>query len=277
MIRKALILLLLVLSACTDAVIPYSSPQIVVEGWIEDGGAPVVIVTTSVPVSSEKQELSSLEDNVVRWATVSVSDGEKEVFLTGKKNDDYFPPYIYTTAMLTGEVGKTYKLKVKYSGLTVESETVIPPTRELEYLRVEESDGKYVLMAGLEDNRQTKDYYKFFIRVYGRDSVFASSFPGLIDDEILSDGLNEISIRNTYAVSTVQKDSAVFFNRGDRVGVKFSAMNKEGYEYWEDFDDVASLSVNPLFPVTKKIRSNIKGGLGYWIGYGSSYYYIECK
>lgn len=83
------------LAGCTGALIPHSPQQIVVEGWIEDGKAPVVMVTTTVPVSTEKQELSSLEKNVVRWATVSVSDGEKEVFLTGRRNDDYFPPYIY--------------------------------------------------------------------------------------------------------------------------------------------------------------------------------------
>ena len=70
-------------------------PEIVVEGWIEDGGYPVVIVTTTVPVTDEFKEWGSLNDHVVRWAKVTVSDGEKEEVLTGKLDKDYFPPYIY--------------------------------------------------------------------------------------------------------------------------------------------------------------------------------------
>ena len=61
------------------------------------------------------------------------------------------------------------------------------------------------------------------------------------------------------------------------VAVRFCTMDNASYQYWEDYDDVSSLSLNPFFPVTKKIRSNIKGGLGYWAGYGTSYYYIDCQ
>ena len=70
-------------------------PEIVVEGWIEDGGYPVVIVTTTVPVTDEFKEWGSLNDHVVRWAKVTVSDGEREEVLTGKMDKDYFPPYVY--------------------------------------------------------------------------------------------------------------------------------------------------------------------------------------
>ena len=73
---------------------PADAPEIVVEGWIEDGGFPVVMVTTSVPVSSEYEKWDSLEDHLVRWAKVTVSDGENEVVLTGKMDRNYFPPYI---------------------------------------------------------------------------------------------------------------------------------------------------------------------------------------
>ena len=279
MLRKIYILFLLALAGCTRSIIPYSPPQIVVEGWIEAGRAPVVMVTTTVPVSTEKQELSSLEANVVRWATVSVSDGEQELFLTGRMTKDYFPPYIYTTAMMTGEVGKTYKLKVKYGGQEVEAETTIPEAHELDYVRAEKSgkDG-YVIVAGLKDRPQTKDYYKFFIRVSGRDSVYTSSFLGLVDDEILDEGVNDIQVFNGFAPSSleVENEKKMYFEQGDKVGVRLCTMDEVSYEYWEDFDDVSSLSLNPFFPVMKKIRSNIKGGLGYWAGYGSSYYVVEC-
>jgi hypothetical protein len=52
-------------------------------------------------------------------------------------------------------------------------------------------------------------------------------------------------------------------------------LDKESWEYWNDFEEVQSLSSNPLFPVSTDIRSNIKGGLGYWAGYGSAYYKVS--
>lgn len=255
-----------------------SSSGLPAEFWLIAGRAPVVIVTTTVPVSEEKKDMSSLKENIVRWATVSVTDGENEVFLTGRRDDDYFPPYVYSTSMLSGEIGKRYRLKVRYSGLEVEAETVIPPAHELKYIDTEQTkNGSYMLRAGLNDRPETKDYYKFFIRVDGRDSVYKSSLLGLVDDAVLDNGVNDIQIFNSFGPSSVPRDSSMYFKVGDKVWVKLCTMSEDVYNYWSDFDDVASLSLNPFFPVTKKIRSNIKGGLGYWAGYGSTYYSVECK
>lgn len=280
MAKRIFIFLLLVTVGCTDVIIPEYPQQIVVEGWIEEGRAPIVMVTTTVPVSTERQELESLEKNVVRWATVSVSDGEKEVYLTGRRNNDYFPPYIYTTAMMSGKAGKTYSLRVKYSGMVVEAKTTIPQPHWLQHIRAEKSgDGDgYVIVAGLKDRPETKDWYRFFVRVAGKDSVYTSSFLSLVDDVVLADGVNEIQVFNAFNPSTLETEGTdMYFKEGDKVGVKLCTMDEEAYQYWEDFDDVASLSLNPFFPVMKKIRSNIQGGLGYWAGYGSSYYSVECK
>ena len=78
---------------CSEEILPEGEPQVVVEGWIEAGGPPVVLVSTTVPITSKWQELQPvLESCVVRWATVSVFDGEEEIFLTGKLNNAYMPP-----------------------------------------------------------------------------------------------------------------------------------------------------------------------------------------
>ena len=276
--RYICILFLFAFSACTEAVLPEYSPVLVVDGWIENGRPPIVIVTSSVPVSTEHRTLESLADNMIRWATVSIHDGEREVFLTGKMNTDYYPPYVYTTSMMSGEVGKTYTLKVKYGGMEVEAETKIPEPVGLSYIRAEKArKNAYVLLAGFEDNESTKDYYKFFTKVMGRDSVYRSSFMGLIDDVTLDEGVNDLQVFNGLNLSALQKDTLMYFNAGDKVAVKFCTLGEKEFQYWEDYDDVASLSRNALFPVTKKIRSNIKGGLGYWAGYGSTYYYIGCE
>jgi hypothetical protein len=277
-LKRILILLLLLLAGCDEVELPYYPPKLVVEGWIEAGGPPVVSITTTVPVSREPKSIASLEENIVRWATVSVSDGEREVFLTGRLKTGYFPPYIYTTSMLSGEVGKKYTLKVQYSGQTLEAETVVPAPVPLEYVTTEKlKEGNYILKAGVTDDAATKDYYKFFVKVARKDSLYKPSFMGLMDDEVMTSQTTEVQVFNGYNPSSLSTDVQMHFQEGDRVFVRFCTLCESSYQYWSDYDDVSSLALNPFFPVTKKIRSNIKGGLGYWAGYGTSYYQIECR
>ena len=114
--RKVFYILLLfafVFVACDDEFgIKSQSSDLVVEGWIQNNQFPVVILTRTLPVTSEFQEMDNLEDYIVNWAKVSITDGTDTVVLTGKYDEDYFPPYIYTTGRMRGETGKSYKLMV---------------------------------------------------------------------------------------------------------------------------------------------------------------------
>ena len=266
---------LILIVGCSDVELPSSQPEIVVEGWIEEGGFPVVIVTTSVPVNTEYQDWDILEEHLIRWAKVSVSDGEREVVLTGKVDKDYFPPYVYTTARMRGESGKKYSLKVEYSGRVETAETTSPAKVPLKYVKVVKKEDGYGIVAGM-DNRQTKDYYRFFSRVQDVDSTYMPSFLGLIDDSVLSDGINEISVNSSFNADWVTMDRpATHFLEDDVVYLRLSTMDEAAFNYWVDYDDIISLSNNPFFPVSKKIRSNISSGMGYWAGYGSSYYKVS--
>ena len=268
--------LIFVLVGCSDVVLPSDRPEIVVEGWIEDGGFPVVILTQSVPVNTSYQSMDVLEDYIIRWAKVSVSDGEREVVLTGKPDDRYFPPYIYTTARLKGEAGKTYTLKVEYSGRTETAETTIPSKVPFEYVKVVKEDDGYGIIAGFRDDPATKDYYRFFSMLEGVDSTYAPSFLGLMDDSVLADGLTEVSVNLAFVSNFANVEhSPMAYLEDDVVRFRMSRMDEQSFNYWVDFDDVSSLSTNPFFPVNKKIRSNVSSGMGYWAGYGSSYHRVS--
>lgn len=273
----AILAAILAAISCEDKVdLPESMPQIVVEGWIEDGGNPVVIVTTSVPVNETLTDLSELQNHVVNWAKVTVSDGEEEIVLTGQRNDNYFPPYIYTTVFMTGKVGRKYDLKVEYSNRTVTASTTIPAPKSLEYIKVTKAsvkDSMYSIVGGLKDDPRTKDYYKVFTKVRDKDKTYVSSFLGLTDDEILDEAIREIPINNGTGI--VGENLEAFFTAEDFVSVRFCTLDKESWTYWNDFEEVQSLASNMLFPISTDIRSNIKGGLGYWAGYGSSYYKVS--
>ena len=256
--------------------LPVSEPVLVIDGWIENGKSPIVMVTTSVPVRDTLGDDEDLKKYVVTWTKVTVSDGEREVTLTGMKNDDYYPPYIYTTSSFIGEAGKTYTLKVEeYNGRAVTAETTIPEPVPLENLKVRRSTNekdKYYLTGELRDNPETKDYYKVFIKKSRKDSIYIPSFLGLIDDEILNSEVDEIAINN--AVNIIEKNQSPLFSADDFIFVRFSTINEAAHNYWSDFDNI-TMAQNPLFPATSKIRSNIIGGLGHWTGYGSTTYRVS--
>lgn len=256
--------------------LPMPAPQLVVEGWIEDGGFPVVMVTTSVPITETVSEISQLKEHVVNWAKVSVSDGEREVVLIGQINDDYFPPYIYTTTSMAGVAGKNYKITVEYSGRTVTAVTSIPEPKQLEYIKVRQSKedaARFYLIGGLKDNPDTKDYYKVFTKAIKKDSTYVSSFLGLTDDAILNDGVDEIIINN--GSGKIGEPINAYFSADDIVSVRFATLDRQSWMYWSDFEEIQSLTSSPIFSISTNIRSNIKGGLGYWAGYGSTYYKVN--
>jgi hypothetical protein len=271
----AYLICLLLSVGCSEVKLPESAQQLVIDGWIETGKGPVVIVTTTVPVESVIGDEEDLKKHVVTWGKVTVSDGERDVVLTGMINDDYFPPYIYTTSSIKGEAGKTYSIKVEYSGRTATAVTTIPEAAPLKNIKVRRGKSNYegfYITACLKDNPQTKDYYKVFIRKAGKDSTYTPSFLGLIDDEILNGNEDEIPVNNS--IDNMDKKQSTLFSGDDDVFIRISSLDRAAFDYWSDFDDI-TMSRNPLFPVTSVIRSNINGGLGHWSGYGSSYYRVS--
>ena len=268
--------LVFALIGCSGVVLPSDRPEIVVEGWIEDGGFPVVIVTQSVPVNTEYQSIDDLQDYLIRWAKVSISDGEEEVVLVGGLDEDYFPPYIYTTSRMRGVAGKKYTLKVEYSGRIETAETTIPEPVPLQYVKVVKKEEGYGIVAGVKDAPGTRNYYRFFSMLEGVDSTYVPSFLGLMDDSVMTDDIYEISVNLAFVsnFATIEH-SPMSYLEDDVVRIRFSSMDEASYNYWSDYDDVTTLSTNPFFPVNKKIRSNFSSGMGYWAGYGSSYYRIS--
>lgn len=265
---------MLILIGCAEVILPSSAPQLVIEGWIENGMNPVVMITTTVPVNSEVKDVEQLKDYIVTWGKVTISDGQDTVIMTGKADKRYFPPYIYTTSRMKGEVGKTYSIKVEYSGRTATATTTIPKPADLEYMKVIwVSDESYTIAAGLRDDPSEKNYYKSFVRIFGKDSTYTPSFMGLTDDAVLSEEIEELPVNNSLNNLFEKRGSS--FSPKDTVTVRFCTLDEASYNYWSDFDDITSLSKNPFFPVTSCIRSNIKGGLGYWAGYGSAYYRVS--
>ena len=210
---------------------------------------------------------------MLKWAKVSVSDGEKEVIMTGIYNRKLFPPYVYTTTELKGEVGKTYKLKVDYAQFHAEAETTIPtPTKitNLHVMPVKDKKMVYVVKATILDDAKTEDYYKVFVRSSEKDMTMRSTYFGIFNDKTLSkDAVITIyNGRNNFTHPYIKQHFFLY----EKILIKFCHLDSIGYQYWKAFEDYHVEGRNPLFNTMQKLPTNIKGGLGYWLGYGSTYY-----
>lgn len=255
------------------------SPQIVVEGWIEEGSYANVCLTQSLTMDSKGEE-QPLFNIPVRWAKVTVSDGKQSEILTGRINHNYTPPFLYTGANLKGESGKTYTLTVEYSDRIITATTTIPPTVPIERIHVsrcEDSDSLYQIKINFRDNLNEKNYYKLFTRVIPNDKRFYSSFMGTFDDDVLSE-TGEVSIQAHRGIRYTDLNTYTpFFKDRDTVMVKLTQLSKEGFEFWSDYENEVTNGKNPLFPSSSNLTSNIKGGLGIWCGYGADIHVVCIK
>ena len=246
-----------------------SDSQIVVEGWIENGGFPVVILTRSLPVTTEYQEAESLSDYIVKWARVTVSNGTDSVVLTGKYDKGYFPPYIYTTTRIRGEAGKRYDLTVEYRDYHATATTTIPHAPDsctYNVMRCSDSDTLYQIKGLFTDNPAEKNYYQFFTRVGTTSKQYQASYLGSIDDVVLS-GETEVPVYRGHQLMTEKYKP--YFALGDTVSVKFAQVDETTFHIWDSYTKTLSLSGNMFLSTFSDIESNIHGGYGYWCGYAA--------
>lgn len=262
--------------SCKEEYAAIGEKTLVVEGWIDSGDYPVVLVTTSVPISDKEQQLEDVDEYLLKWAKVTISDGEELVTLTGKVDTCYMPPYIFTTGKMKGIPGRTYQLTVSYKDLYAEAETTIPNPLSIDSFAVSqvENDSLYQLKAYFQDNETEENFYKFFIRIKGQDEVMRPTFLGTISDEVLN---NRAEVSIYQPLRLFYEEYTPFYHRDDSVAVKFSHMDKGAYQFWKKYDELQSFSGVMFFPYTNSLPSNIKGGIGYWFGYGSTTYYLDLK
>jgi len=259
-----------------ESVLKDYKPQFVVEGWIEDGGYPHVILTHNSPffVSLDSATLDKL---MIRWAKVSVSDGENTEVLTAKKDTNFFPPYIYKGTDLKGKAGKEYTLTVEYAGYTLTAVTTIPKPVPLDSIWfVEKEDSTYQLNLRFRDSASEKNYYRIYTKS-GSEKQYIPTMLSTKDDKFFNGKDIEYQV-NRGPENNLTTKNLPYFKRNAKLFVKFSTIPVEGFRFWSSFQDEVVNSSNPLIGSTGKIESNIQGqGIGIWCGYGSMVYQTQAR
>ena len=270
--------------SCTPQAVP-NEPEIVLEGWIDEGGHPIVMLHKSINFTEDFNTMEDLiEEKIIYLGKVTVSDGETSVVLTGRVDTAYLPPYSYSSVRIMGESGRAYRVEAEFEGKKVSAVTTIPPKAIFDSISVEsmpDKPGFFRLTGYLTDMKEQSDYFVVFYRYKG-EKQYRNGLHGVASDLAAdTSGVLRIPIyKNMAGTSLVDKDSLStrFFRLGDTLEIKLAAIDGVSYRFWESFASLTITSTIPFLPVSENIYTNVSGGRGYWCGYGSSTYTIvpEC-
>ncbi|MBI1836566.1 MAG: DUF4249 domain-containing protein [Flavobacteriia bacterium] len=306
--------LFFIFSSCTKEVkidIPGYQEKIVIDGSIQTGQPPIVLISTSKDIYSAT-DLSAYLSGFISGAIVTVNNGITSVQLDEICTDN-LPPgteqiaanlfgipvedlvkyhlcaYTSFNPAIWGEIGKTYSLSVKYNGQEFTSTTTInqPTTLDSVYWK---PDDKYLdygfSWAKLSDNPSSYDAYLWEVKQIniGQDgkpmnSTFTKTFMPVFDDEFINGITFDFYFENpiSFNDTSLPTEYKGFYHKGDSIVIKFSKMDKVVYNYMEKKYAQLQTQGNP-FATPINIPSNISGGaLGLWAGYSPSYDTLFCN
>jgi hypothetical protein len=252
--------------------------QIVVEGWIEQGNYPLVMLTYNANYFSQLDS-NSFRALVASRAKVTVSDGEQSEILTLDRDTNYFPPWVYKGFEIIGKVGKTYTLTVEDEiGTATATTTILPPPAIdsvwFEYKSPNDTVG--VIKGRFTDNANEKNYYKTYTKIYRKEKKYYPTLLSSFGDQFFNG--EQVTFTLKKGPETYLKPiKDIYFHKGDSLFVKFSSIDEASYNFWLSYDKEVVNTGNPFAGNHNTIQSNIKEGLGIWSGYGSKVFFIVAK
>jgi len=295
----SLIMLLSVLNACEKEVhikLTSKDKLIVIEGNIETNQQPYVYLTNSIGFF-DRIDLDAV--SYINNAIVTVQDLNTDSIVQLKEyNIDtvigvtpfslriYAPDINDPVAFaFKGQVNHSYKLTVITDGKTFESVTKIPTGNGLDSLwteKVANRDSFRTLHAIYVD----PDTFGNSVRVQtlvrkatktGEVERYQSGFNSVYNDDIVN-GVRlpifiQIGYDKTRNYSQAEFKNLGLMRKGDTVTVKWSAIDKKVFTFWETLDYSQGSIGNP-FASPAKIQSNIQGALGVWAGYNAKEFTI---
>ena len=292
-------------TACQKVVpvdLPAPQQKICVEGKIEPGIPPYVILTHNMPYFGPT-DVNAIQNMFVHDAIIVLSDGTNadtlHEYCTQSLPDSLLPLIalftgvhsfylksinycIYTTfnTALWGSVGKTYNLSIDAEGRHLTSVTSILPPIPLDstwakYLKVSPyGDSLGFVYAHLTDPPAEGNSYRWLSMRKGKDFSFLSPSGSAFNDKFINGQSFDFAYYNPGLPGTgsnAQNDAELgYFKKGDTVIVKFCSIDHSAFEFYRQMDVALQGQGNP-FAAPTSVQSNIyprQDALGVWCGYG---------
>lgn len=259
-----------------------SANKLVVEATIENGQAPIVILTKSVGFFS-KISPEILSQSFVHGADVFISNGTrthklKEYSQTISQGISF---YFYTTdsgslsTAFVGELNHAYSLRIVSQGKEYTSTTTIPNiTKRIDSLWWKQAPAttdtsKVIVIVKATDPPGYGDYVRYFTK--RNNEPFYPGINSVFDDLFIDGTTYELQVDPGVDRNVERNDNNRFFKRGDTVTLKLSNIDKATYDFWRTME-YSYASVGNPFSTPVKVLSNINGdALGYFGGYASQY------
>lgn len=308
-----LFIVLLAFQSCTKEVkidIPGYTEQLVIDGYIETGQPPIVLLSRSKDIY-EVTNLNTFLQGFVSGATITVSDGTTTEQLIEICTDNLPPGFGpiaaalfgvsesqlsglhlcgYTTfnPAMFGQIGKTYELKVIFEGKTYTSSTELLPATPLvtTFWKPQVNLPNYGFSyAIVSDPPQKGDAYLWEVKRINidstgnpRDGRFKKTFTPVVDDRIFNGLTFEFSYENPMSFNdeNIENKYKGFYQLGDSVVIKFSKMDRGVFNFLEKKYMQIQTGGSPFSSPTN-VPTNIKGGaLGVWAAYSTWYDTLYC-
>jgi hypothetical protein len=302
------LLFILFLFACEEEIeldLPLGEEMLVVQGHIEQGAPPLIVLTRTVPVF-EGSSLVEQEARFVHQAQVVVrSEGNSytlnEIPVSGLTTElkhllsDQFavPPgklqpgsgfifYVYTTTELKGVPGNRYDLQIVSGEQVLSATTTIPHLNPLDELFVvphpdPAQDSLVSVYYRYSDPDTLGNSVRYFTR-RNTEPFYAGLLSSVFNDELINGakGLSFPLARGIPQGQTIDPKTAGYFGKGDTVTIRWASIDLPHFRFWSTLESERSSNGSPI-GTPNITRSNIKGGLGIWGGYGVTYHSITVQ
>ena len=295
--------------------LPETPSKVVVEGTIETGQPPIVLLSRTQSYF-EPTSIAGLTDLYITDGVVIVSDGfvtdTLDKVCSGQLTEEQLIAASEATGIsidllrqinicawtdlggtFFGVEGRTYHLEVQADGKTVTSDTKVPFGVALDSLWFKlaeqrpNDDTLGYLWATLSDPDSAGNAYRWLAKRINagddgdaKDGNFVAPLFSAFEDRY-ANGLTFDFAYNRGAVAYSEADDdnneeVGYFKVGDTVVVKLASIGLREYRFYDSFSTNVT-SQGDLFSNPTNVVSNVNGGLGIWVGYGSRLDTVICQ
>lgn len=296
-----LAIFILLFSCETDITLkmPETSPKLVVEGHIEPGYPPMILLSHSVPYFSSTA-IADLNNTFIHKAKITISNGTitKQLIeinlatlpdsivriirnlynIPLDTGSTVLPDFsFYTSFEMMGEENKTYTLNIEAEGMTISAVTTIPPKVIPDSFWTtphitRHKDTLYELKASFWDPPNEQNYYRYFTKK-NNEPFYTPRYGSVYSDQLFDGTHVKFTVeRGEPETSNTSRDSSGYFFRGDTVIVKICTIDKAQFEFYSTLEN--DRGGGSPFSAPILVKSNIIGGLGIWGGYGAYYHTV---
>jgi len=280
-----IIVSLVFLASCEKEIyleLPQPDSKYVVEGWIENGEYPVVIVSRNSEYFATVDTAYLADSLLITDALVIVSNGVIDDTLQPKFSMENFmnqvwPIFYYEGSKFTGQLYEYYTLRIEIGDDVITGSTTIPEPHGFDTIWWEPEqnlDTLGYIWARFTDPAAEKNYYRIFTKRLGRDYIDVPIFGSVYDDVYFAG--ESITFSMFRGINSYEDDSSYvdpefgYWKKGDTVLVRISSIDNAHYDFWMSIEQEVMSGGNPFANPTT-IRHTVEGAAGVFGGYGSVY------